>query len=421
MSWKEPEILLSDLNYFETLNGLWKGKIEPFVEVSVIRNTNFTTAGAIDYSDVAYIQVEEKQLLKRLLEPGDIILERSGGGPKQPVGRVVLFDRDKGIFSFSNFTSVIRIRDKKAFDPKFIFFGLMELYQSGRTQDIQQRTTGLRNLDFSAYKNRARFPQIGLSEQKMIAHVLSTVQRAIEAQERIIQITNELKKALMYKLFTEGTRGESQKQTEIGLIPESWQVSLLGSLLSVAQYGLSVKGNQEGNYPILRMTNQVRGRIVDKDLQFVKIDKDEFMKYKVERGDILFNRTNSLELVGRTAVHNIEGNYVFASYLIRLRTKERKLDPFFLNLHFNRDETQIRLKSIATRAVGQSNISASRLKGFAIPLPSIIEQAEFVTQMDVVETKLLLHQRKLESLQDVFRTLLHELMTAKICVQDLEF
>ena len=161
MSWKEPEIPLSDFNYFETLNGLWKGKNEPFVEASVIRNTNFTTAGVIDYSDVAYLQVEERQLQKRLLESGDIILERSGGGPKQPVGRVVLFDRDTGIFSFSNFTSVIRIRDRKAFDPKFIFYELMELYQSGRTEDIQRRTTGIRNLDFTAYKNRARFPQIG--------------------------------------------------------------------------------------------------------------------------------------------------------------------------------------------------------------------------------------------------------------------
>ena len=159
MSWKEPELSLSDFNYFETLNGLWKGKKEPFVEASVIRNTNFTASGVIDYSDVAYLQVEERQLQKRLLESGDIILERSGGGPKQPVGRVVLFDRDTGIFSFSNFTSVIRIRDRKAFDPKFIFYGLMELYQSGRTEDIQRRTTGIRNLDFTAYKNRARFPK----------------------------------------------------------------------------------------------------------------------------------------------------------------------------------------------------------------------------------------------------------------------
>lgn len=388
------------------------------MEAGVIRNTNFTASGVIDYSDVAFLQVEESKLKKRLLELGDIILERSGGGPKQPVGRVVLFDREDGVFSFSNFTSVVRIKDSETFDSKFVFYALMELYQSGQTEDIQRRTTGIRNLDFTAYKNRAHFPLISLSEQKKIAYILSTVQRAIEAQERTIQTTTELKKALMYKLFTEGTRGEPQKQTELGPVPESWEVAPLGDSLSVAQYGLSVKGSPEGNYPILRMTNQINGRIVANDLQFVKIGETDFKKFKVESGDILFNRTNSFELVGRTAVHDIKGDFVFASYLIRLRTKEEKLNPFFLNIHFNRDETQALLKSIATRAVSQSNISATRLKGFAVPLPCLEEQAEIATQAEALEAKLMVHRRKHKSLQDLFRTLLHELMTAGIRVTD---
>ena len=270
----------------------------------------------------------------------------------------------------------------------------------------------------SFYKIKVPLPP--LPEQKKIAHVLSTVQRAIEAQERIIQTTTELKKTLMHKLFTEGLHNEPQKQTEIGPVPESWEVSLLGNSLSVAQYGLSVKGTTKGDYPILRMTNQVDGQIIGNNLQFVKIGEADFKKFKVEKGDILFNRTNSLDLVGRTAIHGIDGNYVFASYLIRLRTDRKKLNPFFLNLYFNRDETQSRLKSIATRAVSQSNISATKLKGFPIPLPSTKEQTKIVTQTEAIETKLLLHRRKLESLQDLFRTLLHELMTAEIRVREIE-
>ena len=192
MSWSETKIPVADSKHFETLNGLWTGKKEPFVEAGVIRNTNFTSSGVIDFSNVAYLLVERKQLSKRRLEAGDIILERSGGGPKQPVGRVVFFDRKDGEFSFSNFTSAIRVKDKAAFDPRFVFYGLMELYQSGQTEDIQRRTTGIRNLDFTAYKERARFPKIPLLDQKKIADILSTVQRAIEAQERIIQTTTEL-------------------------------------------------------------------------------------------------------------------------------------------------------------------------------------------------------------------------------------
>ena len=87
-----------------------------------------------------------------------------------------------------------------------------------------------------------RFPLPPLPEQKKIAFVLSTVQQAISEQERIITTTTELKKALMQKLFTEGLRGEPQKQTEIGPVPESWDVVELGELLTIAQYGMSVKG-----------------------------------------------------------------------------------------------------------------------------------------------------------------------------------
>ncbi len=259
-----------------------------------------------------------------------------------------------------------------------------------------------------------------LPEQKKIAHILSTVQRAIEAQERIIQTTTELKKALMHKLFTEGLRNEPQKQTEIGPVPESWEVVELGELLTIAQYGMSVKGNPEGNHPILRMTNQVDGQIVGRNLQYVEISDGEFEKFRVERGDILFNRTNSLDLVGRTAIFDIEGEFVFASYLIRLRTDKKKLNPFFLNCYFNTDEIQARLKSIATRAVSQSNISATRLRGFPVPTPRLEEQNDIVTHATTLDRKLAVHRSKLEQLQDLFRTLLDELMTAKIRVHELK-
>ena len=182
-----------------------------------------------------------------------------------------------------------------------------------------------------------------------------------------------------------------------------------------------MKGNPCGNYPILRMTNQVDGQIVGRNLQFVEISDGEFEKFQVERGDILFNRTNSLDLVGRTAIFDIEGQFVFASYLIRLRTDEKKLNPFFLNCYFNTDEIQARLKTIATRAVSQSNISATRLKGFPVPKPSLYEQEEIVVHAKTLDQKLGIHRSKLEQLQGLFRTLLHELMTAKTRVHELPF
>src|SRR5690606_11225476 len=91
----------------EFRNGLWKSDREPLVRAQVIRNTNFRQDGFIDWSDIAELDVEERQLLTRELEYGDIIIEKSGGGPTQPVGRVVYFNKREKGFSFSNFTSLI--------------------------------------------------------------------------------------------------------------------------------------------------------------------------------------------------------------------------------------------------------------------------------------------------------------------------
>ena len=356
--------------------------------------------GYIENTDEHISELGLKNSSAKLFSPGTLLIALYGA----TVGKTSILRT-----SAATNQAVCGITPSAILDTEYLRYHLVFLrpkllgYRYGGAQpNISQQI--IRNLEVD-------YPP--LSEQKKIAHILSTVQRTIEAQERLIQIITELKKALMQKLFTEGLRNEPQKQTEIGPIPESWEVVPLGELLSTAQYGTSMKGSLEGNCPILRMTNQIDGRIVTKNLQFVKINTSDLLKFKVERGDILFNRTNSLELVGRTAIHDINGDYVFSSYLIRLRTDETKTDPFFLNLDFNRNETQMRLKSIATRAVSQSNISANRLKGFPVPVPSLAEQGEIVSCASAFDTKLRIHITKLSALQDLFRTLLHNLMTAK--------
>ncbi len=367
----------------------------------------------LELTDLDEMHFSEAEQTRLELTANDLLVCEGGS-----IGRTALWNNEVDGCLYQNHLHRLRAKGDKA-HPQFGVYWLWYAFDVAKLYFGRGNVTTIPNLSQSKL---AELPMAlpPLPEQKKISHILSTVQRAIEAQERIIQTTTELKKALMHKLFTEGLRNEPQKQTEIGPVPESWEVVELGELLEIAQYGLSVKGNPEGNYPILRMTNQVDGQIVGRNLQFVEISDSEFEKFKVERGDILFNRTNSLELVGRTAIFDTEGQFVFASYLIRLRTEERKLNPFFLNCYFNTDEIQARLKSIATRAVSQSNISATRLKGFPVPKPSLDEQNEIVAHANALDRKLAVHRSKLEQLQDLFRTLLHELMTAKIRVHEFD-
>ena len=420
LSWDAEQFSLDDQSRFETLNGLWSGKKPPFVTAGVIRNTNFTESGRVDYSDVAWLQVEQKQLAKRQLKPGDIIVERSGGGPKQPVGRVVYFDREDVPFSFSNFTSAIRVRDCEAFDSKFVFYGLLELYQSGRTEDIQRHTTGIRNLDFTAYKKRAAFPQIPLPEQRKIAGVLGVVQRAIEQQERLLQLTAELKKTLLHQFFTQGLCGEPQKQTEIGPVPESWEERPLekaGDVVYGIQAAVASNLKPVGTMILTNKNITLDGKIVLEKINYFVLKTKRHHETVLKKGDLLFNwRSGSKEHVGKTAYFDLAGEFVHSSFILRIRPGDEVTGRYlFYYLNFLR-ESGFFLKKQTFSINAKFNKSA--INELPTYLPGEEERREIVGALDGVGKKLEVLQAKRRLLEDLFRTLLHQLMTAQIRVHD---
>ena len=130
----------------ENINGLWKGKKEPFVNVGVIRNANFTKDFKLDYSNIEYIDVEQRTFAKRHLINGDLIVEKSGGSDNNPVGRTILYEGESGVFSFSNFTMVSRIRYNDTVLSKYLYYYILAKYQTGAMRLMQTQTTGLHNL-----------------------------------------------------------------------------------------------------------------------------------------------------------------------------------------------------------------------------------------------------------------------------------
>lgn len=186
-------------------NGLWKGKKPPYVSIGVIRNTNFTKDGTLDYSDIAQLDVEAKQFEKRRLQFGDIILEKSGGGPKQPVGRVVLFDKHYGDFSFSNFTSALRVRNPDELDFRFLHKFLHWVYVSGVTEEMQSHSTGIRNLDGGAYKSiQIRYPSLA-EQQRIVGRLDETfgcIASAKSNAEKKLAALEALKKSMLHEAFS---------------------------------------------------------------------------------------------------------------------------------------------------------------------------------------------------------------------------
>lgn len=119
--------------------------------MGVIRNANFTKDCKLDYTNIAYLDVEEKQYEKRKLQCGDIIVEKSGGSDNQPVGRTILFEKRTGDYSFSNFTAVLRIIDGYPALPEYLNMYLQAVYQTGITKSMQTQTTGIHNLIFDQF------------------------------------------------------------------------------------------------------------------------------------------------------------------------------------------------------------------------------------------------------------------------------
>lgn len=135
----------------ENINGLWKGKKEPFVNVGVIRNANFTKDFKLDYSKIEYIDVEQRAFNQRHLMNGDLIVEKSGGSDNNPVGRAILYDGKDAIFSFSNFTMALRIRYSNILASRYLYYFLLAEYQKGSMRLMQTQTTGLHNLILDKY------------------------------------------------------------------------------------------------------------------------------------------------------------------------------------------------------------------------------------------------------------------------------
>ena len=302
--------------------------------------------------------------------------------------------------------------------PRFIYYALQTDFFNEEVAKFQSGASYPAVNDKDVLNQMIAVPP--KPEQEKIAAVLWKIQRAIEAEEKLAATTRELKQSAMRQLFTHGLRNEPQKETDIGPIPKNWEVIQLQQHLKLAQYGLSVRGQQSGRHPILRMNCQLDGQVLFRDLQYVDLDDKTFAAFRVNDGNLLFNRTNSFELVGRTAIFRSQRDAVFASYLIRLALDQTQLHPEFVNFYFNQPCVQADLKRLASRGVSQSNISASKLKEYFIPKTTLDEQKGIASILQTIDRKISVHERKRAALADLFQTLLHQLMTAQIRVDKLD-
>lgn len=318
-------------------------------------------------------------------------------------------------------TEWLPIVPKEGIDQDWLYFLMYSQWVMPVAQTLVTGSTPSRQRVDPKSFYEITVPVPGFEEQRAIAGILTLYENAVGHQAEAVRLLGTLKRAAMRTLFTRGLRGEEQKETEIGPVPESWKITAIDDVAVTTQYGLSVRGQASGAYPILRMNCQEDGRVHYRDIQFVDLDSESYKRFRVRPGDLLFNRTNSIELVGRMAIVEDDRSAVFASYLVRLTVDSDRCIPEFLNYFMNWPITQGEIKKLASRAVGQANINATKLRTVSFPLPSIDEQQNIVAVLDAIDRKIDLHRRKRNVLEELFKALLHKLMTGEIRVGELGF
>ena len=228
-----------------------------------------------------------------------------------------------------------------------------------------------------------------LLEQRAIAAVLDSIDGAIERTDDVIAATERLRDALLHELLTRGVPGWHSAwnyEPGLGMVPASWEVVRLGDVLEAATYGTNAPLGDQGNTLVLRMNNLQQGKIDLSETRRAKLSGKEVAELDLVPGDILFNRTNSLDLVGKIGiVRYLPEQVSFASYLVRLRVDRSLADPYWLAALLDYKGSQDRIRRLATPAVSQANINPTSLKSLSIALPPLEEQATIAGTLDAVD------------------------------------
>ncbi len=397
-------------------NGLWKGEKPPFVNVGVIRNTNFTKEGTLDAADIAYLDVEAKKFESRSLQFGDIILEKSGGGPKQPVGRVILFDRVAGDFSFSNSTAALRVRNPLELDFRFLHKFLYWIYVSGGTEQMQSHSTGIRNLDGNAYKAiQIFFPS--LAEQQNIVAVL------IKAFESIATARANAEKNLKNAraLF------ESHLQFAFANLPRSGEsakkLDELCELIVDCEH--KTAPTQDEGIPLIRTPNIGKGKLLLDSVYRVAEQTYKLWARRAEPkgGDLILAREAP---AGNVAVIPENIKVCLGQRTVLIHSNSQLLNSDFLAFLLLRPEMQSTLLAHSSGATVQ-HVNMKDIRALQIDsLPSLKDQAEFVRRMleliEKIESLAVIYQKQLYVLDELIKSLLHQAfsgqLTDKRCEQN---
>lgn len=375
--------------------------------VCVLRATNIDSEGRVDYSSPALRVLEAREISRKRLRPGDLLVEASGGGPGTPVGRVALHDIESDGLDYicSNFFRALRPKGNLV-HPGYLAHVLVAAYHSPLIWRYQQQTTGLVNLKLGDYlKQSLWLPPI--PEQVRIVEILAGFWEAEQGIRASIAKLRSVRQGIVTSLLSPAAVRQA-----------AWAVTSLDSVAEVggglALGGISATGDSV-ELPYLRVANVQDGFISTAEMKMVRVTPVDARRFRLRPRDVLVTEGGDFDKVGRGAVWDgriepcLHQNHVF-----RVRCHERVMVPEFLAAYMASQAGRAYFLSVAKQTTNLASINSTQLKAMPVPCPPLSDQERVVEIIADCDKQISRETGELGKLRKLKQGLMGDLLSGRV-------
>lgn len=383
------EYTLSDI-FEKPISGEWgKELLQGEMGTKVIRTTNFTNLGRLDLQDVVERNIDLKKYKNKILKFGDIIIEKSGGSPTQPVGRVVIFDiKDDEEYVCNNFTAILR--PKKLIYPKYSLYLLKDLYNKRVVLKFQNKTTGIINLKLNNYISKTKVTLPNLDDQKKIADILDKSQELIDKRKSQIEALDELVKSRFIEMF-----GDLENEKKLPLEECTTFIDYRGKTPVLSECGIRIINAKSVGNGFFKYIDEY-------------ISEDTYNSWMKRgfpvAGDVLFV-TEGHTFGNVCRIPSDLKKFAMGQRVITIQVKGELLSNVFLAQYMQGMSFKIDINKYKTGSSAQG-IRSKELQKILIPIPRIDIQNEFATFVKHIDKLKFEMQTSLGEMQNNFDSLM---------------
>lgn len=381
----------------KALSGEWGSDDDTGNGIPVLRTTNFTNDGIVDYTSVVTRTITKKNISDKFLRTGDIIIEKSGGSDKQPVGRVIYFDGAEYTYLFNNFTGLLRVQDTAKWYPRYVFYALFANYRNGGTKQYENKTTGLHNLKTDDYVSRFEIHEVSLNTQCVVCNILDKIRSIITFRKQQLTELDTLVKARFVEMFGDIEAGTCNYPTQ-----------RLRDLSTKISDGVHAKPEYtETGRPFLSVVNINKGVVDFSDCKYVSEEAYQKMVKSTnpQRGDVLYTKVGAT--YGIPAYIDTDHEFCLYVSVCLIKPKHELINARFLALQMAmpsiKHQADARIKGI-----GVPDLHLNQISEFMIVCPPRTLQDDFVAFVEQVDKSKSLVQKALEEAQTLFDSLMQQ-------------